>query len=107
MKSLFKSIVGWFSNLFIDISASINELPDFMIGNFIEIFGILFASLLVAVVSTLYVDKKREIQKVKARVLDMRLEQYNAIREFVEVQNKTRIYPDNVEAVKSNLENSG
>jgi antitoxin component HigA of HigAB toxin-antitoxin module len=107
MKSLFEAIVGWFSNLFIDISVSINELPDFMIGNFIEILGILFASLLVAVVSTLYVDKKREIQKVKARVLDMRLEQYNAIREFVEVQNKTRIYPDNVEAVKSNLEKSG
>jgi len=107
MKSLFEAIVGWFSKLFIDISARINELPDFMIGNFIEILGILFASLLVAVVSTLYVDKKREIQKVKARVLDMRLEQYNAIREFVEVQNKTRIYPDNVEAVKSNLEKSG
>jgi len=107
MKSLFEVIVGWFSNLVFDIPASINKLPDFMIGNFIEIVGVLFASILVAVFSTLYVDKKREIQKVKARVLDMRLEQYNGIREFVEVQNKTRIYPDNVDAVKSNLENSG
>ena len=107
MKSLFEVIVGWFSSLVFAISASINNLPDFMIGNFIEIVGVLFASVLVAVVSTLYVDKKREIQKVKARVLDMRLEQYNGIREFVEVQNKTRIYPDNVDDVKSNLEDSG
>jgi hypothetical protein len=107
MKSLFAILVGWFSNIVFNISASINKLPDFMIGNFIELVGILFASVLVAVFSTLYVDKKREIQKVKARVLDMRLEQYNAIREFVEVQNKTRIYPDNVDAVKINLENSG
>lgn len=107
MKSLFEVIVGWFSNLVFDISASINKLPDFMIGNFIEILGVLIASVLVAFFSTLYVDKKREIQKIKARVLDMRLEQYNAIREFVEGQKNTKAFPENADDVKINLEASG
>jgi len=107
MKSLFEVMVGWFSNLAFKIPAWINKWPDFMMGNLIELLGVLIASVLVAVFSTLYVDKKREIQKVRARVLDMRLEQYDAIRTFVEVQNTIKIFPDNVDTVKSNLEICG
>lgn len=107
MKSLVEIIVGWFSHMASEFSALINKLPDFMIGNLIELLGVLVASVLVAIFSTLYIDKKREIQKVKARVLDMRLEQYDAIRTFVEGQSKTTAFPENVDAMKSNFEISG
>lgn len=107
MKILVEIIVGWFSHIASEFLALINKLPDFMIGSLVELLGILVASILVAVFSTLYVDKKREIQKVKARVLDMRLEQYDAIRTFVEGQRKTMAFPENADAVKSNFEISG
>lgn len=107
MKIFVDIILGWFSNMASEFSALINKLPDFMIGNLIELLGVLIASVFVAVFSTLYVDKKREIQKVKARVLDMRLEQYDAVRTFVEGQRKTTVFPENVDVVKSNFEASG
>lgn len=107
MKVLFQYIVGWFSHTVSEFSAAVNKLPDFMVGNLIELLGVLFASVLVAIFSTLFVDKRREIQKVKARVLDMRLEQYDAIRSFVEDQSKTAAFPENIDAVKNNFEISG
>lgn len=103
MKSLVEIIVGWFSH----VAASLNKLPDFMVGNFVELLAVLLASVLVAIFSTLIVDKKRVIQKVKARVLDLRLEQYDAIRSFVEEQTKTAAFPENIEDLKNNLEISG
>lgn len=107
MKVLFQYIVDWFSHTVSEFSAAVNKLPDFMVGNLIELLGVLFASVLVAIFSTLFVDKRREIQKVKARVLDMRLEQYDAIRSFVEDQSKTAAFPENIDAVKNNFEISG
>lgn len=107
MKGLFEYIFGWFSHVASEFSALIDKLPDFMVGNLIELLGVLFASVLVAIFSTLFVDKKREIQKVKARVLDMRLEQYDDIRSFVEEQSKTTAFPENIDAVKNNFEISG
>ena len=107
MKVLFQYIVGWFSHTVSEFSAAVNKLPDFMVGNLIELLGVLFASVIVAIFSTLFVDKRREIQKVKTRVLDMRLEQYDAIRSFVEDQNKTAAFPENIDAVKNNFEISG
>ncbi|TEB08199.1 hypothetical protein Psch_01754 [Pelotomaculum schinkii] len=107
MKVLFEYIFGWFSHAASEFSALLNKLPDFMVGNLIELLGVLFASVLVAIFSTLFVDKKREIQKVKARVLDLRLEQYDAIRSFVEDQSKTAAFPENIDAVKNNFEISG
>lgn len=83
MKVLFEYISGWFSHAASEFAAFINKLPDFMVGNLVELLAVLFASVLVAIFSTLIVDKKRVIQKVKARVLDLRLEQYDAIRLFV------------------------
>jgi hypothetical protein len=107
MKYLFECISGWVSHAVTEFAALINKLPDFMTGNLIELLGVLFASVLVAIFSTLIVDKKREVQKVKARVLDLRLEQYDAIRSFVEVQSKTEVFPENTDDVKRNFEISG
>ncbi len=107
MKDLFQYTVGWFSHTVSEFSAAVNKLPDFMVGNLIELLGVLFASVIVAIFSTLFVDKRREIQNVKARVLDMRLEQYDAIRSFVEDQSKTAAFPENIDAVKNNFEISG
>jgi hypothetical protein len=107
MKVLFEYIFGWFSHATLEFAASINKLPDFMVGNLIELLAVLFASVLVAIFSTLVVDKKREIQKVKARVLDLRLEQYDAIRSFVEDQSKTAAFPEDIDAMKSNFKISG
>jgi hypothetical protein len=103
MKFLFEFIFGWFSHAVSEFAALINKLPDFMVGNLIELLAVLFASVLVAIFSTLIVDKKREIQKVKVRVLDLRLEQYDAIRSFVEDQSKTVAFPENIDAVKNNF----
>ncbi len=100
MNALFKTILSWMSTL-------INRLPNFMVANLIELLGVLIASVLVAVISTLYVDKKRKVQKVKARVLDMRLEQYDLIRSFVEGQKNTKAFPENADDVKMNLGASG
>lgn len=107
MKILFEYISGWFSHVASEFAASINKLPDFMVGNFVELLAVLLASVLVAIFSTLIVDKKRVIQKVKARVLDLRLEQYDAIRSFVEEQTKTAAFPENIDDLKNNLEISG
>lgn len=107
MKNLFECISGWVSHAVTEFAALINKLPDFMAGNLIELLGVLFASVLVAIFSTLIVDKKREVQKVKARVLDLRLEQYDTIRSFVEVQSKTEVFLENTDDVKRNFEISG
>ena len=107
MKVLFEYIFGWFSHVTSEFSVTINKLPDYMVGNLIELMAVLFASILVAIFSTLFVDKKREIQKVKARVLDLRLEQYEDIRAFVEDQRKTAAFPENIDAVKNNFQISG
>lgn len=100
----FQHIVDWFSHIISNFAVAINKLPDFITGKLMELLGILFASVLVAIYSTLFIDKKREIQKVKARVLDMRLEQYDAIRSFVEDQGKTAAFPEIIDDVKNNLE---
>ena len=102
-----KSILGWLSQIVFELFAKIDKFPGFMKGNLIELLGVLIASVLVAVFSTLYIDKKREVQKVKARVLDMRLEQYNVIRSFFEEQSKTITFPENVDDIKNNLANIG
>lgn len=78
-----------------------------MVGYFVELLVVLLASVLVATFSTLIVDKKRVIQKVKARVLDLHLEQYDAIRSFVEEQTKTAAFLENIDDLKNNLEISG
>ena len=88
-------------------SALANKLPDFMIGYLLELMGVLLASIFVAIFSILFIDKKKEIQKVKARVLDLRLEQYGDIRAFVATQRKISAFPENIENVKYNLELSG
>lgn len=107
MKVIFEHISGWFSRVASEFATSINKLPDFMVGNLVELLAVLLASVLVAIFSTLIVDKKRVIQRVKARVLDLRLEQYDAIRSFVEEQTKTAAFPENIDNLKNNLEISG
>lgn len=107
MKFLFEYISGWFSRVASELATSINKLPDFMVGNLVELLAVLLASVLVAIFSTLIVDKKRVIQRVKARVLDLRLEQYDAIRSFVGEQTKTAAFPENIDDLKNNLEISG
>lgn len=107
MKVLFEYMSSWFSRVASEFATSINKLPDFMVGNLVELLAVLLASVLVAIFSTLIVDKKRVIQRVKARVLDLRLEQYDAIRSFVEEQTKTAAFPENIDDLKYNLEISG
>lgn len=107
MKALFQNIVGWFLCINFELSAAFNKLPDFMVGKLLELLGVMLASVLVAIFATLFVDKKREVQKVRARLLDMRLEQYEEIRSFVEEQIKIAAFPENIDDVKNNFEVSG
>lgn len=103
MKIILENASSWFFNANFEFMESINNLPGFMVGNILELLGILLASVIVAILSTLFVDKRRVIQKVKARVLDMRLEQYEEIRALVEEHSKMTVSPENSEMIKSNF----
>lgn len=107
MRALFKNIFGWFSHLTAEFAVLINKLPDFMIGSLVELLGVLLASVIIALFTTMVVDKKREIEKVKAKVLDLRLKQYDDIRLFVQDQIKIAAFPENVDDIKSNFEIGG
>lgn len=82
----------------------IANLPHFMLGNILDLFGVLLASIFISVFSTLVIDKKRIIRKVQARVLDLRLEQYDDIRNFIKDQTEIKMFPENCKLIKENLQ---
>ena len=81
-----------------------DNLPSFMAGNILDLFGALLASILISVFSTLVIDKKRIIRKVQSRVLDLRMEQYDDIRDFIKEQTEIKIFSENCELIKENLQ---
>lgn len=80
------------------------NLPHFMVGNILDLFGVLLASIFISVFSTLVIDKKRTIRKVQSRVLDLRLEQYEDIRDFIKDQTEIKTFPENCKLIKENLQ---
>jgi len=40
MKVIFEQISGWFSRIVSEFATSINKLPDFMVGNLVELLAV-------------------------------------------------------------------
>lgn len=80
-----------------------DKLPSFMWANILNLLGVLIASIIGSIFSTFIVDRKKIIRKVQSRVLDLRVEQYKEIRNFIKKQTEVKIYPENCQKLKENL----
>ena len=81
-----------------------SALPNFIVGNIIEIVCTIAASILVAVFTTAVLDRRKNINAVMAYVMSLRLKQYSDIRVFTKNAENTKSYAKDAENILNLLE---
>ena len=81
-----------------------SALPNFIVGNIIEIVCTIAASILVAVFTTVVLDRRKNINAVMAYVMSLRLKQYSDIRVFTKNAENTKSYAKDAENILNLLE---
>ncbi len=76
-----------------------SALPGFIKGSIAEIVCTIAASVLVAGFTTVVLDRRKNINAVKAQVMELRLRQYNDIRIFIKNAKNTRSYAQNADNI--------
>ncbi len=79
-------------------------LPNFIVGSIVEIVCTIAASILVAVFTTVVLDRRKNINAVMAQVMNLRLKQYGEIRMFIKNAENTKSYAQDAENIFNLLE---
>ena len=78
--------------------------PSFIVGSIVEIVCTIAASVLVAVFTTVVLDRRKNINAVMAQVMNLRLKQYGEIRMFIKNAQNTKSYAQDSENILNLLE---
>lgn len=81
-----------------------SALPSFIVGSIVEIVCTIAASVLVAVFTTVVLDRRKNINAVMAQVMNLRLKQYGEIRMFIKNAENTKSYAKDAENIFNLLE---
>lgn len=80
-----------------------NNVPIYIVENFVELVGTLIASVIIAVITTYVFNRIQERQKVKARVIHFRIQMYEQIIECLKRYDRQISLENDAEQIKEVL----
>lgn len=85
------------------VYTEILSAPDYIWEGLSEMLGALAASVIITVFTTYVLNRKQEVNKVKGRVLHLRLEMYQAILKLLQEHVKILSYAGERQGIESTL----
>lgn len=82
----------------------VNGVPDYILQNMAELVGTLLASVVIAVITTYIFNRNQEIQKVKGRVMQLRLDMYDQIINLLKKYDRRISWENDREQLLAGLE---